>query len=55
MFALISSPGQYFNLLEFIYQNKINQESVILIYFKSEKEFEGDFNYYAFESKRPIK
>ena len=54
MFALISSPGQYFNLLEFIYQNKINQDSVILIYFKSEKEFEGDFNYYAFETFKKI-
>ena len=45
MRALISSPSQYYNLLEFIAQGIIKAEDITLIYFKKKNEFNYKFNY----------
>jgi len=45
MFALISSPSQYYNLLEFIAQGIVKSEDITMIYFKSNNEFKYKFDY----------
>lgn len=45
MRALISSPSQYYNLLELIAQGIVKAEDITMIYFKKKNEFNYKFNY----------
>ena len=45
MRALISSPSQYFNLLELIAQGIVKAEDITMIYFKKKNEFNDKFDY----------
>lgn len=45
MRALISSPSQYYNLLELIAQGIVKAEDITMIYFKSRNEFNYKFDY----------
>tara|TARA_B100000886_G_C20424984_1_gene493500 strand:- start:2028 stop:2960 length:933 start_codon:yes stop_codon:yes gene_type:complete len=49
VFALISSPSQYYNLLEFIAHGIVKAEDITMIYFKRNNEFKNKFNYLDFE------
>ena len=44
MFALISSPSQYYNLLEFIAQGIVKADDITMIYFNRKNEFKKTIN-----------